>query len=234
MLNEAAIAIARESREEITLEDIEEASLKVKYGPSKKRLQDEKEKKMTAYHEAGHAVLAHVLPYADPVHRISIVSRGQALGYTFTPPEKDKLQILKSELLDDMTVMLGGRAAEMLVFDEQTAGASNDIDRVTRIARSMVMRFGMSKLGPMNFGPQYENEDYNRAWGEAEKPSTKILEKVDEEIIAYVRQAEETAMSLLTKHRQHLDKIAQNLLEKETLDADEFAKLMDMPKAKAI
>jgi len=234
MLNEAAIAIARESREEITLEDIEEASLKVKFGPSKKRLQDEKEKKMTAYHEAGHAVLAHILPYADPVHRISIVSRGQALGYTFTPPEKDKLQILKSELLDDMTVMLGGRAAEMLVFDEQTAGASNDIDRVTRIARSMVVRFGMSKLGPMNFGPQYEGEDYSRAWGEADRPSLKVQEQVDEEMMNYVRQAETGAMSLLTKYRKKLDKIAENLLEKETLDADEFAKLMDMPKVKAI
>ena len=234
MLNEAAIAIARESREEITLEDIEESSLKVKFGPSKKRLQDEKEKKMTAYHEAGHAVLAHVLPYADPVHRISIVSRGQALGYTFTPPEKDKLQILKSELLDDMTVMLGGRAAEMLIFNEQTAGASNDIDRVTRIARSMVVRFGMSKLGPMNFGPQYEGEDYSRAWGEADRPSLKVQEQVDEEMMNYVRQAETNAMSLLTKYRKKLDKIAENLLEKETLDSEEFAKLMDMPKVKAI
>ena len=234
MLNESAIAIARESREEITLEDIEEASLKVKYGPSKKRLQDDKEKKMTAYHEAGHAVLSHVLPYADPVHRISIVSRGQALGYTFTPPEKDKLQVLKSELVDDMTVMLGGRAAEMLIFDEQTAGASSDIDRATRIARSMVVRFGMSKLGPMNFGSQYENEDYNRAWGEADKPSTKIQERVDEEMMNYINEAEKRAMDLLKKYRKNLDVIAENLLEKETLDSDEFAKLMDMPKAKAI
>jgi len=234
MLNEAAIAIARESREEVTLEDIEEASLKVKYGPSKKRLQDDQEKKMTAYHEAGHAVLAHVLPYADPVHRISIVSRGQALGYTFTPPEKDKLQILKSELLDDMTVMLGGRAAEMLVFNEQTAGASNDIDRATRIARSMVVRFGMSKLGPMNFGSQYENEDYSRAWGEPDRPSTKIQEKVDDEMMGYISEAEKRAMDLLTKYRSSLNKIAENLLEKETLDSDEFSKLMDMPKAKAV
>ena len=234
MLNESAIAIARESREEITLEDIEEASLKVKYGPSKKRLQDDKEKKMTAYHEAGHAVLSHVLPYADPVHRISIVSRGQALGYTFTPPEKDKLQVLKSELVDDMTVMLGGRAAEMLIFDEQTAGASSDIDRATRIARSMVVRFGMSKLGPMNFGSQYENEDYSRAWGEADKPSAKIQERVDEEMMSYINEAEKRAMDLLKKHRKNLDVIAENLLEKETLDSDEFAKLMDMPKAKAI
>lgn len=234
MLNEAAIAIARENRDQITLEDIEEASLKTKYGPSKKRLQDEKEKKMTAYHEAGHAVLAHVLPYADPVHRISIVSRGQALGYTFTPPEKDKLQILKSELLDDMTVMLGGRAAEMLIFKEQTAGASNDIDRATRIARSMVVRFGMSDLGPMNFGPQYEGEDYSRAWGEPDKPSTKIQEKVDEAMMKYISDAEQQAMKLLKKHQTSLVKVAENLLEKETLDADDFAKLMDMPKAKAI
>lgn len=234
MLNEAAIAIARESRDEVTMEDIEEASLKTKYGPSKKRLQDELEKKMTAYHEAGHAVLAHVLPYADPVHRISIVSRGQALGYTFTPPEKDKLQILKSELLDDMTVMLGGRAAEMLIFKEQTAGASSDIDRATRIARSMVVRFGMSDLGPMNFGPQYEGEDYSRAWGEPDKPSTKIQEKVDDAMMKYIHDAEQKAMELLKKHQASLVTVAENLLEKETLDSDDFAKLMDMPKAKAI
>jgi len=153
MLNEAAIAIARENRAEITMEDIEEASMKVKYGPSKKRLREEFEREMTAYHEAGHAVLAHVLSFADPVHRISIVSRGQALGFTFTPPEKDRLQILKSELLDDVVVMMGGRAAEMLIFNEQTAGASNDIEQATRLARSMVVDYGMSQLGPMNFGP---------------------------------------------------------------------------------
>ena len=232
MLNEAAIAIARENRSEITMEDVEEASMKVKYGPSKKRLQDEIEKKMTAYHEAGHAVLSHVLAFADPVHRISIVSRGQALGYTFTPPEKDKLQILKSELLDDMTVMLGGRAAEMLVFDEQTAGASNDIERATRIARNMVVRFGMSKLGPMNFGSQYENQDYNRAWGEADKPSPKVLEQVDSEMMSFISKAEDRALLMLKKHRSQLDKVAATLLEKETLDADEFTKVMGIDKAR--
>lgn len=232
MLNEAAIATARENRQAVNMEDIEEASMKVKYGPSKKRLQDELEKKMTAYHEAGHAVLAHVLPYADPVHRISIVSRGQALGYTFTPPEKDKLQVLKSELLEDMIVMFGGRAAEMLVFDEQTAGASNDIERATRIARAMVVRYGMSKLGPMYFGPEYENNDYDRAWGEPEKPSAKLLEQVDGEILAYVAKAEQKASELLKKYRSHLDKVAETLLEKETLDADEFTKVMGMEKVR--
>lgn len=232
MLNEAAIATARENRPDIIMEDIEEASMKVKYGPSKKRLIDELEKKMTAYHEAGHAVLAHVLPYADPVHRISIVSRGQALGYTFTPPEKDKLQVLKSELLEDMIVMFGGRAAEMLVFDEQTAGASNDIERATRIARGMVVRYGMSKLGPMHFGPEYENSDYDRAWGEPDKPSDKILEQVDEEILAFISTAEKKASELLKKYRSHLDKVAETLLDKETLDADEFTKVMGMEKVR--
>lgn len=232
MLNEAAIAVARDSRREITLEDIEEASMKVKYGPSKKRLQDELEKKMTAYHEAGHAVLAHVLPYADPVHRISIVSRGHALGYTFTPPEKDKLQVLKSELLDDMTVMLGGRAAEMLVFQEQTAGASNDIEQVTRVARNMVTRFGMSKLGPMNFGPIFEDQDYSRMWGEADKPSPKIQEQVDQEMLTFVAQAEKRSTEMLKKYRKQLDAVTKALLEKETLDSDEFTKVMGMPKAR--
>lgn len=232
MLNEAAIAVARNNRQEITLEDIEEASMKVKYGPSKKRLQDEHEKKMTAYHEAGHAVLAHVLPYADPVHRISIVSRGHALGYTFTPPEKDKLQILKSELLDDMTVMLGGRAAEMLIFAEQTAGASNDISQVTRIARNMVARFGMSKLGPMNFGPQYEDQDYSRMWGEADRPSNKVQEQVDQEMSLFVKEAETRAAVLLKKFRKQLDAVAAALLDKETLDADDFVKVMGMAKVR--
>lgn len=232
MLNEAAISSARGNRQKINMEDIEEASMKVKYGPSKKRLQDELEKKMTAYHEAGHAVLTHVLPYTDPVHRISIVSRGQALGYTFTPPEKDKLQILKSELLENMIVMFGGRAAEILVFDEQTAGASNDIAQATRIARAMVVRYGMSKLGPMYFGPEYADNDYNRVWGEPERPSDKISETVDEEILAFISEAEKRANELLKKYRPQLDKVAEALLDKETLDADEFTKVMGMKKAR--
>jgi len=231
MMNEAAIAIARENRTEINMEDIEEASMKVKYGPSKKRLHDEYEREMTAYHEAGHAVLAHILPYADPVHRISIVSRGHALGYTFTPPEKDKVQLLKSEMLDDMVVMMGGRAAEMLVYDEQTAGASNDIERATRTARSMVVDYGMSDLGPMNFAPQYET-NYSRSWGEPQKISSKLQEKVDAEIQKYIDTAAKKSLELLKKHRKELDAVTKRLLEVETLDGDEFTKVMSMPKAR--
>jgi len=231
MLNEAAIAIARDARKAITMEDIEEASMKVKYGPSKKRLRDDYERELTAYHEAGHAVLAHILPNTDPVHRISIVSRGQALGYTFTPPEKDKLQILKSEMLDEIVVMMGGRAAEMLVFNEQTAGASNDIKRATQVARSMVTEYGMSKLGPMNFGPQYE-QSYSRIWGEPHKISSQLQEKVDLEIRSLIETAQSRAMDLLKKHRKQLDAVSKKLLEVETLDSDEFVKVIGLPKTK--
>jgi len=231
MMNEAAIAIARESRDFINMEDIEEASLKVKYGPSKKRLHDDYEREMTACHEAGHAVLAHILPYADPVHRISIVSRGHALGYTFTPPEKDRVQLLKSEMLDDMVVMMGGRTAEELVYGEQTAGASNDIERATRAARAMVVEYGMSDLGPMNFAPQYD-QTYARAWGEPQKISSQLQEKVDDKIRKYIDEAQKKATLLLKKHRKELDAVTKKLLEIETMDSDEFERVMGMPKAR--
>lgn len=232
MLNEAAIAVARDGREAIAMNDIEEASLKVKLGPSKKRLQDEEERRMTSYHEAGHAVIAHVSPYADPVHRISIVSRGRALGFTLTPPERDKLQVTQSEMIDEIAVLLGGRAAEKLIFNELTAGASSDIQRATGIARSMVVDYGMSKLGPMNFAPQYEGSDYSRALGEPLKISDRLQEQVDAEISAIIAQGEKRALELLKKYRKQLDAVAEKLLEIESLDADEFAELMGMPKAK--
>lgn len=233
MLNEAAIAVAREAREEITMEDIEEASLKVKMGPSKKRLQDEEERKMTAYHEAGHAIVAHASNHADPVHRISIVSRGRALGFTLSQPEKDKLQTTQSELIDDMAVLMGGRAAEKLVFNELTAGASSDIERATRIARAMVTDYGMSKLGAMNFSPQFEGSDYSRATGEPMKISDKLQEKVDAEIGAFITVAEKRAMELLKKYRKQLDLISEKLLEVESLDGTQFEELMGFKKVKS-
>lgn len=232
MLNEAAIAVAREGRDFINMGDIEEASLKVKLGPSKKRLQSEYERRMTAYHEAGHAVIAHVSPQASPVHRISIVSRGQALGFTLTPPERDKVQTTKSEMLDEIAVLLGGRTAEELIFKELTAGASSDIERATRIARAMVVDFGMSKLGPINFSPQYENASYGRAWGEPQKISDRLQEKVDDEIRAIIDVAQENAEITLKKYKKQLDIVSERLLEVETIDSDEFGELMGIPKAK--
>lgn len=221
MLNEAAIAVAREARDFITMEDIEEASLKVKLGPSKKRLQDDYERKMTAYHEAGHAIVAHFSPYADPVHRISIVSRGRALGFTLTPPEKDKVQTTMSELIDSIAVLMGGRVAEKLFFNELTAGASSDIERATAISRAMVMDYGMSDLGAMNFSPQYET-DYGRAGGEAHKISDRLQEKVDDRVKQFVDKGEARALELMTKHKKQMVTVSEKLLELESLDGDEF------------
>ncbi len=231
MLNEAAIAVARESRDAITMEDIEEASLKVKLGPSKRRLQDEVERKMTAYHEAGHAVVAHFSPYADPVHRISIVSRGRALGFTLTPPEKDKLQTTKSELIDEIAVLMGGRVAEKLFFNELTAGASSDIERATAIARAMVTEYGMSELGAMNFAPQYETA-YSRAYGEAIKVSDTMQEKVDVEVKKFVDAGVARATQLIEDYKKEMIAVSEKLLEIESLDSDEFIKVVGAPKAK--
>src|SRR3990167_2808550 len=156
MLNEAAISAARVVREKINMEDIEEAATKVKLGPEKKRLQSDLDKKLTAYHEAGHAVVSHFLPHTDPVHRISIVSRGMALGFTLIPPVADKLHETKSHLLERISVMMGGRAAEDIFFGEITTGAANDFDQATTIAKAMVIEYGMSDLGPINFGPNMD------------------------------------------------------------------------------
>lgn len=232
MLNEAAISIVREGKEKIDLDDIDEAAIKVKMGPSKKRILDEEERRMTAYHEIGHAIVAHYSKNADKVSKISIISRGSALGYTMTPPEKDKFQTTKSELLDDMAVLLGGRAVEEIVFKEQTAGASSDIERATKIARAMVEDLGMSSLGAMYYGPQYENSDYSRTWWEPRKISAELQHKVDLEIRKFVDSAYATAESIVNNHRSELDAAAEKLLEIETMDGNEFASIMKGAKAR--
>ena len=231
MLNEAAIAVARESRDKIGSEDIEEAALKVKLGPSKKRLQDPLEKEMTAYHEMGHAIVAHVSPHADPVHRVSIISRGRALGFTLTPPEKDKLQTTQSELIDDIAVLLGGRTAELQVFDELTAGASSDIQKATKIARAMVMDYGMSKLGPMNFHTDMD-QSYAAVYNETSRLSEKLQEQVDTEVQNFIAEGQKRAESILKKYAKQLKDLSAKLIEAESLDGDEFEKLMGMKKAK--
>lgn len=232
MLNEAAILIARENRKQIAYKDIEEAALKVKLGPERRRLQSEEERRMTAYHEGGHAVLAHFLPHTDPVHRISIVSRGRALGFTMTPPETDKYQRTKSELEEEIVVLLGGRTAEKQVFKELTGGASSDIERATRIARAMVMDYGMSELGPVMLSPQYETNDYGRAMMEPVKLSEEMQAKVDAEVNRIIEKAMKHAEEMLMKHRAELDKVANRLLEIETLETDEFESIMGAKKTK--
>ncbi len=231
MLNEAAILVAREDRDKIIATDLEEAALKVKLGPSKKRLQSELERKMTAYHEVGHAIVAHFLPHADRVHRISIVSRGQALGFTLTPPEGDKYTETRSELMAELSVLLGGRIAEDHFFHELTGGASSDIQRATAVVRAMVMDFGMSKLGPLNFGPQYDTVNYARAIMEPYKISDKLQSEVDAEMSRIVAEAEEITRQLVKKYEKTVHKVVDKLLEVETLEAEEFESLVGQPKS---
>lgn len=230
MLNEAAILAARANRQEITMEDIEEAATKVKLGPEKKRLQSPLDKKITAYHEAGHAIVTHFQPNMDPVHRISIVSRGMSLGYTLIPPTKDRLHETKSHLLQQIISMMGGRAAEKLIFNEVTTGAASDFDQATRIARAMVVEFGMSDLGPINFGPSYEIEWGRRYWDQ-NTISESMLAKIDAEVKKIIDYCYQKAEKILLKNKPLLDKVADELLKKESLDDEEFLKIVG-PKPK--
>jgi cell division protease FtsH len=226
MLNEAAIQAARGNKKEIDMSDLEEAATKVKLGPEKKRLQSELDRKMTAYHESGHALVNYYSPNLDPVHRISIVSRGMALGFTMAPPEKDRLHETRSRLIDEIAMTMGGRAAEQLVFNEMTSGAANDIDQATRIARYMVMEFGMSDLGPINFGPQMDVTDWGKAFTESQQISPDMLSKIDAEVQKFVSEGYRKAAEILKKHRKQLDIIASVLVKKETIEGDEFAVLL--------
>lgn len=226
MLNEAAILAARGNKKVISMADINEAGLKVKLGPEKKRLQTDEDRKMTAYHEAGHAVVSYNLPHMDPVHRISIVSRGIAMGFTFIPPKRDRYNETESHLFETIVSFLGGRAAEELVYKEFTAGAASDIDRATQIARRMVVDFGMSKLGPVYLGPQVEETEYGRSWWQPSEISQNMQSKVDEEIGRIVDEAYKKSVEILGKNMKKLDVIAKRLVEHETIESDEFEKLM--------
>jgi len=230
MLNEAAILAARTDHTKISMIDLEEAATKVKMGPQKKRIQTDQDKKITAYHEAGHAVVTHELPHMDPVHRISIVSRGMSLGHTLIPPTADRLHETKSHLVEMIASVLGGRAAEILIFNEMTTGASSDIQTATSIAREMVTEYGMSSLGPINFGidPQSPMERY---FGDASKLSEVMIGKIDAEVKKSIDEGYDLAMSILKKNRKLLDKVAEGLITKETMEGEEFEKIMGKPKA---
>jgi len=226
MLNEAAISAARMNKAAIDMKDLEEAALKVKLGPEKKLKQTPDDLKMTAYHEAGHAVVTYLLPAMDPVHRISIVSRGGSLGHTLIPPKTDRYTETRSHLLAQITSLLGGRAAEKLVFKELTGGAANDIARATNIARTMVVKMGMSDLGPISLGTGVELTELGPAWFEQEQISQEMMAKIDTEVKRIIDNASKEAENLLVKNRKKLDLVALSLLEKETLEAEEFEKLM--------
>jgi len=225
MLNEAAIKVARENKTKIEMVDIEEAALKAKLGAEKRREQSDEDKLMTAYHEAGHAIVNFV-EGLDPVHRVSIVSRGMALGFTLIPPEKDRVHETKQRLIKQMAMAMGGRAAEELIFKDITTGASSDISHVTNIARNMVINWGMSDLGPVNYGPSMDINEMGRAWMEPAKISDGMQEKVDQEIKKFIDLALARAMSILKKEKSKLDELAKVLVAKESLDDVEFDKLM--------
>ncbi len=219
MLNEAAILTARLSKKAIDMSDLEEAATKVKLGPEKKRLQSDEDRKMTAYHEAGHALVSWFMPHMDPVHRISIVSRGMSLGHTMMEP-MDRVHETRTHLIEEISVMLGGRAAENLVFQEITTGASDDIAKATEVARTMVVEYGMSDLGPINL------DSDKRYPYESSSVSPDMASKIDDQVKKITDEAYKNAVDVLKKLREKLDTLAQELLKKETLEAEEFEKLI--------
>jgi cell division protease FtsH len=229
LINEAALLSARTGKKEITQDELEEGIMRVVAGPEKKtRILSEKERKITAYHEMGHAIVGHLLPNCDPVHKISVISRGQALGYTISLPTEDKFLTTRAELAETMAMTLGGRAAEELVFDEITTGASNDLEKVTQTAKQMVMRFGMSeRLGPRVFGHDRGQPFLGRDMGSEPDYSDEIAREIDDEIRRIVENAHQTARDLLDQRRDDLERISEILLVRETIDADQFVALLE-------
>ncbi|WP_372790301.1 ATP-dependent zinc metalloprotease FtsH [Paraconexibacter sp.] len=229
LVNEAALLAARTGKREITQAELEEGIMRVIAGPEKKtRVMGEKERLVTAYHEMGHALVGHFLEHADPVHKISVVSRGQALGYTISMPGEDKFLTTRAELLDQMAMTLGGRAAEEIIFSEITTGASNDLQKVTATAKQMVMRFGMSeKLGPRVFGHDHGQPFLGREFSSEPDYSDDIAREIDAEIRRIVESAHQRAKDLLSEHRDALQTISEILLKRETIEKAEFEALIE-------
>jgi cell division protease FtsH len=227
MLNEAAILAARENKEKIGMEDIEEASLKVTMGAERKTLQSDEERKLTAYHEAGHALVATFVPEMDPVHRVSIVARGGSLGHTAFPPERDRYNVTKTFLLSRIATMLGGRAAEEVIFKEMTIGAADDIDKATELARKMVASYGMSPLGPIS----YDGKNVDSPWfaREYQEPSHSqdMAAKIDAEVKSIIEYSYNRAKEILAEQKEKLDRVAERLLEVETIDVDEYNRIIN-------
>ena len=227
VVNEAALLAARFSRSEISMNELEEAIDRVVAGPERRsRVISEKEKKVIAYHEGGHALVSHALPNADPVHKVSIVSRGRALGYTLTLPSEDRFLVTRSELVDELAMLLGGRVAEEIVFNEPTTGASDDIQRCTRIAKSMVMQYGMSDLGPLALGETEGQQPFlGRDIGHVKDYSDDVAAKIDEEVHRLVEEAHDEAREIVVKYRDKLDLLVEVLLEKESVEKEEVAEI---------
>jgi cell division protease FtsH len=229
LVNEAALLAARNGKREITQEELEEGIMRVIAGPEKKtRVMSDKERRVTAFHEMGHAIVGHYLPNADPIHKISIISRGQALGVTISLPGEDKFLTTRAELLDTMAMTLGGRAAEELTFGEITTGAANDLEKVTATAKQMVMRFGMSeKLGPRVFGHEHSQPFLGREFSAEPDYSDEIAREIDDEIRRIVESAHVQAKSILGEHQPALEKLADILIKRETIEREQFEALLE-------
>lgn len=228
LANEAALLAARADRKAITNEDIEEATIKVVAGPEKKsRVKTEREIKLTAYHEAGHAVCTYYCPHQDKVHQVSIIPRGMAGGYTLSLPENDKSYVSMMEMHEEIIVLLGGRVAEKLIMDDISTGASNDLERATSTAQKMIKRYGFSdKLGPVVYGNSNNEPFLGRDFGGTPDYSDKVAAEIDAEVRNFVEQGYEKAEKILTEHMDQLHQVAQYLIKHEKIDADEFEALM--------
>jgi cell division protease FtsH len=229
LVNEAAILAARRNQKQVSMDEFQEAIERVIAGPERRsRLITDEEKEIIAYHEAGHAVVQHTLPNCDPVRKITIVSRGMALGYTMSLPEDDHLLQSRNKFRDQLAGMLGGRVAEEMMFDDITTGASNDLERATELARKMVTRYGMSEaLGPMTFGQKEELVFLGREISEQRDYSDAVAQQIDQEVRAFVDEAHDRAKQALEENRDNLVAVATRLIEIETLDSDEFQAIMD-------
>jgi cell division protease FtsH len=228
LVNEAALLAARNGKREITQDELEEGIMRVIAGPEKKtRVMSDKERRITAYHEMGHAIVGHFLPNSDPIHKISVISRGQALGYTISLPGEDKFLTTRAELQDTMAMTLGGRAAEETVFGEITTGASNDLEKVTATAKQMVMRFGMSeKLGPRVFGHDHGQPFLGREFSAEPDYSDEIAREIDDEIRRIVESAHMQAKDILSNYRAELEKLSEILIKRETIEKEQFEALL--------
>ncbi|MEZ0537682.1 ATP-dependent zinc metalloprotease FtsH [Caldicellulosiruptoraceae bacterium PP1] len=229
LLNEAALLTARKGKKQISMEEIQEAVTKVLMGPEKKsRVYTEKEKKLTAYHEAGHAIVRTMMPDTEPVHEVSIIPRGYAGGYTMYLPKEDKFYSSKSDMIKEIITLLGGRVAEQIVLSDVSTGASSDIKRATKIARDMVTKYGMSdKLGPMTFGTDQEEVFLGRDLAMSRNYSEEVASEIDREIKRIIEDAYSKAESILKENMHRLHRIANALIEKEKLSGDEFMALMN-------
>ena len=229
LVNEAALLAARHGRKQIDMEELEEGIMRVLAGPEKKsRLLSEKEQAITAYHEMGHALVAYYLDNTDPVHKISIVSRGAALGFTISLPVEDKFLTTMSELNDQLAMTLGGRAAEEIQFNEITTGAANDLEKATSTAKQMIMRFGMSaKLGPRTLGHDQSQPFLGREFQQQADYSEEVAQEIDAEIRRIIEDAHDRAKRVLQDHRDELDRISRILTERETLERTEFEALLE-------